>query len=356
MRYSRTLPWCVATSLMLVPTLPFNAIAQAADFRAVFFVQGEQGPVGEDGETVVECDADGCELGHDLVIEGDLEASGATSSGDLDAAEASLGSVTTSFLSVSQSVWFPDCPPGYLRFGEEGVPEHVTLCRRGLDEMVRVGDIWVDRYEASVWESEDCSGTQFGGDIHNWDTIVDVFPYNGQFTLPAFACSVSDVRPSRWLTWFQAQAACAASGKHLLTNAEWQAAVIGTYDPGTSVGMGGTCVTAEGAYRATGEGGACRSFWWVEDMIGNLWEFTSDWYGQGDDGESDHQPPEFNGDGYWNVDAAEYQGEYATHFPPVGWRGGCYNNTSRAGAFALVLGYAPSHRGRDEGFRCARGY
>ena len=51
-----------------------------------------------------------------------------------------------------------------------------------------------------------------------------------------FAVSLPGVKPSANITWFQAQAACESSGKRLPSNAEWQAAVAGTPDPGSDDG------------------------------------------------------------------------------------------------------------------------
>ena len=118
-------------------------------------------------------------------------------------------------LTVAMSIWLPECPSGYER--DTGRAD-IVLCTNGRDEMVKVGDFWVDRYEASVWSAADCTGTQYGN-TDDWATVAGTFPYHGSFTVPLYACSVTGVTPSRYLTWFQAQAACTASGKHLITNA-----------------------------------------------------------------------------------------------------------------------------------------
>ena len=51
-----------------------------------------------------------------------------------------------------------------------------------------------------------------------------------------YAVSLPGVTPSAFITWFQAQQACTNAGKRLPTNAEWQAAVAGTPDPGPDDG------------------------------------------------------------------------------------------------------------------------
>jgi len=227
-------------------------VTPVGEARAELFVlQGER------GDSALDCVGDTCTLAHNLVVEGD-----GTFTGDLDVAgTGTFDTLETNELTVTMSIWLPECPSGY----ERDPRRDIVLCSNGRDEMVKVGDFWVDRYESSVWQNADCSGIQYG-DTDDWATVSVGFPYHGSFTVPLYACSVTGVTPSRYLTWFQAQSACAASGKRLLTNGEWQAAVAGTEDPGG-------CVVSAGGPRATGAG-TCLSHWGVEDLIGNLWEWV----------------------------------------------------------------------------------
>ena len=88
------------------------------------------------------------------------------------------------------------------------------------DIMVPVGDLCVDKYEASVWSAPD-GGTQYGV-----DGVLD-YPCGNGMTGTGQTCaaagtriyarSVAGVKPSVTLTWLQANIACANSGKHLLT-------------------------------------------------------------------------------------------------------------------------------------------
>jgi len=348
----------VTLAMLLLTMSPSHASAQ------VFFVQGEDGATGERGlegpagEPVLDCIDDTCTLTQDLVVTG----SGTFDS--IEAVEADIDALTSEDLTVAMSIWLPECPSGYVRDRECETCDQIVLCVRGLDEMVKVGDFWVDRYEASVWETAECGGDQYG-DTDDWPTGIEApFPYHGSFTTPLHACSVRGVTPSRWLTWFQAQSACAASGKSLLTNAEWQAAVAGTVDPNGNT-EDGPCLDRprEGPHnpRLTGTAGdtpggvdSCISYWGAEDMVGNLWEWVEDWYGQGPDSGADgSQPSAYFGDGYWNVDAAEVQGSSSPFFPATAYRGGDFMSWVESGAFAMSLDSAPSRRDRLIGFRCA---
>jgi hypothetical protein len=68
------------------------------------------------------------------------------------------------------------CPVGYTRVA---TTPH-GICRRGNDEVVRVGSgasaFWIDRFEASVWNQPDGAGTQYGAGL----PYPSTFPVNGQ--------------------------------------------------------------------------------------------------------------------------------------------------------------------------------
>ena len=245
--------------------------------------------------------------------------------------------------------------------------------------MVPVGDVCVDRYEASVWARKDwqpvdCKALQaavddgtWGNEYYRYGELSDDYTavvldtgYLVDKDKPIYACATKGVVPSRFLTWFQAQAACAASGKHLITNGEWQAAVAGTVDPGSSDGASGKCVTSSGSPRKTGLGTACVSAWGVEDGIGNLWEWV-DWWGQAGPvsvsfGQTSTAswPAGYGGDKTWNINGTVYDGSaYTPGMPAAAFRGGDWHNGPAAGAFALDLSGGPSNWGGAIGFRCS---
>ncbi len=157
----------------------------------------------------------------------------------------------------------------------------------------------MDKYEASVWRVPDPLGanralvkkiqqgkatvallaaggaTQLG--VRNADDYAPCADSGQNCADDVYAVSLPAVTPSANITWFQAQAACENAGKRLPSNAEWQAAVAGTPDPGPDDGTT-DCNTAS-AFKAiaTGSRTACVSARGAFDMVGNLYEWVADW-------------------------------------------------------------------------------
>jgi formylglycine-generating enzyme required for sulfatase activity len=198
------------------------------------------------------------------------------------------------------------------------------------DEMIWVGGVCIDKYEASIWDAP-VGGNQITGAIP--------CNANGQDCDNIWARSVAGVVPRAIITWFQAQQALANSGKRLPTNAEWQMAVAGTPD------HPGPCNTDSPDVRNTGADSACVSHWGAFDMVGNLWEWVADWVPA-----STHCP----GWGGFSDDIMCLSGASTTATGPGAlFRGGYFEDGAFAGPFA-VFGLQPSSSDSTIGFRGAR--
>ena len=267
-----------------------------------------------------------------------------------DKLNTNLGNLKTSIVDLQNAVNNPPeptCPRGYT---QDATVTLFVVCKKGVDEVVKVGTcaaaFWIDRYEASIWQNADGSATQYG--LASATDYPATFPANGQYTAPLYAMSKKGVQPSAHMTWFQAAFACRAGGKRLPNGEEWLAAAMGTNDPGSNTGTGGACVTNASGPRATGQGVTCVSTWGAQDMIGNLWEWTAEWYaglGNASTPASTWPAPSFGGDGTSNIASSADDGVagWTVGLPAAALRGGGWGNGSQAGVFSLHLGTAPSY-------------
>jgi formylglycine-generating enzyme required for sulfatase activity len=249
----------------------------------------------------------------------------------------------------------------------------LPIITRCPPDAVLVGQTCVDKYEASVWEvpAANLSGKSNAGLINKIKkgkaTLTDLivgnateispsvtclpafpgtFPANGQWTAPLYAVSIAGVHPTACVTWFQADQACALSGKRLVTNAEWQWAVAGTPDPGPDNGTTdcNTSLTAVDAVN-TGSRSNCRSNWGAFDMVGNVDEWVSDWV---------PSPTACPGWGSFSGDDMCLAGAVTTDITPsVPIRGGAFGEGTPAGPLS-VIAFEASESEDDVGFRCAR--
>jgi hypothetical protein len=251
------------------------------------------------------------------------------------------------------------------------------------DIMLPIGDLCVDKYEASVWSTA-TGGTQYGGAAQDYPCGNGVTG-TGQTCTPAgtpiYARSVVGVTPSRWITWFQADIACGNSGKYLLSNAEWQAAAAGTPDDAVNCNISG------GAPSVTGSNPGCVSGYGVENMVGSVAEWVADWgqYGQYysttaarglkkvwvkttagyqelqtdwvDGTYTNTQWPDagYGADGSWNVAGRSWNGSVNVNgLPAAVVRGGNWTNGAGTGVFAFNVSNGPSGVRLTIGFRCGR--
>ncbi len=222
--------------------------------------------------------------------------------------------------------------------------------------MAQVGAICVDIYEASVVDSN-------GNPVDATQAAIDGCEITGKGCRDVIvARSVKDADPAVNFNWFQANLACANAGKRLLTNAEWQAAASGTFDPGND-NDGNTnsrCNTSSltKSIRQTGLAGSladqensCVSDWGVEDMVGNVNEFVADWMpGNGAQSNATHGGTTWGNDRS-KVDSIGGNAVDDSKFPAVILRGGSWGDP---GVFSFDAFRQPTITGNDIGFRCAK--
>jgi len=172
-------------------------------------------------------------------------------------------------------------------------------------------------------------------------------PITGNGCKNVYAVSIPDVMPAAYITWFQAAAAARNAGKRLPTNAEWQAAALGTPDPGTEI-VTTDCNVSTGSTVVTGSRINCLSDVGAFDMVGNVWEWVADWMPLTGSCAAELFP----GTGDWNCLA----GPVAASGGGTGalLRGGGRNGTL-AGVFTIAATISPTNGTfPDFGFRAAR--
>ncbi|MCC6846874.1 MAG: SUMF1/EgtB/PvdO family nonheme iron enzyme [Deltaproteobacteria bacterium] len=230
------------------------------------------------------------------------------------------------------------------------------------------GTVCMDRYEGSVWRVSNPFGankglvkkiqrgkatvadlakggaTQLGVSSDDYAPCAD----SGQNCLnDIYAVTLAGVPPSSRLTWFQAQAACENAAKRLPSNAEWQAAVTGTPDPGPDDGVSDCNTGSTLAVALTGSRAGCVSTRGAFDMVGNLSEWVADW------------GPRTTGCTSWSVTVSPtgdhqcFLGAADTGDPGALVRGGYFEHHTGAGPLT-VFSDRPSDSNIATGFRCAR--
>jgi len=275
---------------------------------------------------------------------------------------------TTYALSLSSGVKLAN--GGGIEF-EDGTHQYTASSGGGgpgtcPSDMAQVGSWCVDKYEASVWNSASCTGTQYGVNGAGNDNYPAGCNDNGAGCKDlVFACSLgpNTTKPSSWITWFQAAEACANVGKELLPNAVWQMAASGTPDPGADNSV---CnVASLGTPANTGQLSTCVSDFGVLDMAGNVWEWQADWISAGGTGtyggcttdgcNNAPWPAGYGSDGVWNLRTRALNGAaWVNGIPSAVRRGGDWTHGADAGVFAFDARLAPSFWSNTVGFRCGR--
>jgi hypothetical protein len=220
-------------------------------------------------------------------------------------------------------------------------------------DMGMVGPICVDIYEASVVDKDGnsvpnnnipCSDNANDCSKKVFDDAQAAFVDNPN---AIFAKSVPNATAAQGYTWFQAQQACANSGKRLLTNAEWQMAAAGTDSA--------KC-TVSGVPGPTGASAACISNWGVRDMVGNVHEWVADWL-QGNTDPYAAASSATSGSSYGDsamvgTNPATVGQTGGSDFPAAIYRGSKAGGVN-PGVFAFFANAAPSET-TNIGFRCAK--
>jgi len=185
-----------------------------------------------------------------------------------------------------------------LAIAREAAAQSPSAVKRCAADAIAAGTLCLDRYEATVWRVSDPAGanatlvrriqrgvatraalvargaTQLGVLDDDYEPCAD----SGRGCAgEIYAVSLPSETPSSRLTWFQAQEACANSGKRLPTSAEWQLGANGTPDPGPDDGATDCNTGATGTVDATGARTACVSARGAFDMVGNVEEWVADW-------------------------------------------------------------------------------
>jgi len=262
--------------------------------------------------------------------------------------------------------WVLSAPAGLAISGSANATDNHDKCPVN---MVPVGPLCMDTYEASVWSMPPAKngrprGRQFGLEPESYPCSFD----GNDCTGVIFAASVPEVMPSFFITWFQAQQACLSVGKRLPTNAEWQGAAAGTPDTGDADDHFSTRNTEGGPldFVPTGSRKNCVSNFGVFDMAGNVGEKVADWLQGGSrpwrptlnldaPTAADRAGEEFGQDIMRGVNPAPL-GREGSVFPAAIVRGGGVasgDHGEGAGVFAFTAHHSPSGTGPG-GFRCVQ--
>lgn len=240
--------------------------------------------------------------------------------------------------------------------------------RRCNPDAVAAGTVCMDKYEDTVWRVPDPTTTNAAlvSDIRRGKATVEELTSAGASQLGVagddyapcsndgqscaddiYAVSLPSQMPSGFLTWFQAEEACANSGKRLPTSAEWQLGANGTPDAGPDNGTTDCNTSSAGpGIGHTGTRSNCVSARGAFDMVGNLDEWVADWL------------PRATGCVDWSSFSDDTMcvsgASEASSGPGAVTRGGSLLSGTSAGPLAVSSGRPPTVAAGTVGFRCVR--
>lgn len=202
---------------------------------------------------------------------------------------------------------------------------------------VYLGDYFIDLYEVTNGRYRACVQAGACAAPSSWGSALRVRYYDNY---------IFNSYPVLNVSWQDAASYCAWAGKRLPTEAEWEKAARGTggdraYPWGSeeptcsrlNYKAGFPCV---GDTAAVGSHGAGASPYGVQDMAGNVWEWVSDWYGEGYYGASPASSPTGPAEGTERV-----------------VRGGSWFEEARWVHATVRVSDLPTARYDRLGFRCA---
>jgi len=271
------------------------------------------------------------------------------------------GTYTSQIFDTGSNVTLNNLSWGYQRI----------QCSEGMAYINKLNGYCIDKYEASVWNSDGTWNSE--SNTSTWNAAADT---DAALAAGAYANSSEGKYPWVYIDQTEARTACAnypGGNKYLCTDEQWLGAanIKGqiynlpleltdcTVNEGTdcdwadSPGGGDACMTGNKADCVSSEG--------VYDMVGNVWEWTNitmdviNPLGNSTTGTGTVGWYYFNGTG-WGVATAKY-GNDGVYFPKTipgnaVRRGGSWSYGPDAGPFCARLSSAPTSTYHGIGFRC----
>lgn len=224
------------------------------------------------------------------------------------------------------------------------------------DIVVRIGGLWVDKYETRIINVS-------GGTFQDNDSEISSIPSeseingNGQ-QLPRTWMGFSQKNiGTSGSSWYVAQVALGNNDKRLLSNSEWQLAASGTSRTNaTGMTVGGETWASVSDQDISRYG--------IVGCVGSLWEWVADLgqYGPDSGPAGQETVNQYGQDVTTNVSSIAFTfnssevtaaGYWATGRAAV-IRGGSWVDANKAGVFAVNATFAPSSWSKEFGFRGVR--